>query len=154
MNIENRNASRRLPGIFLNHPYGAAFCRARPGTNESPNVPVPGFCFLEKSPMEERIARICPYCGKKFVPIRPTQISCGNKACVRTHSDRERALSLEEKRAVRIQTLRRCHDYGRPTPDYRCSSCWKKLRRKRGLLPEERRLETAQSEGGFRSTGA
>ncbi len=24
--------------------------------------------------------------------------------------------------------MRRCHDCGRPTPDYRCRSCWQKKR--------------------------
>ena len=28
--------------------------------------------------------------------------------------------------------MRRCHDCGRPTTDYRCPACWAKLRRKGG----------------------
>lgn len=31
------------------------------------------------------------------------------------------------------QLLRKCHDCGRPTSDYRCQECWKKWRRKHGV---------------------
>lgn len=31
--------------------------------------------------------------------------------------------------------IRRCHDCGRPTTDYRCPGCWEKLRRKGGYVP-------------------
>ena len=29
--------------------------------------------------------------------------------------------------------MRRCHDCGRPTTDYRCPKCWAKIRRKSGV---------------------
>lgn len=32
---------------------------------------------------------------------------------------------------------RRCHDCGRPTPDYRCPACWRKLRQRLGCSAEE-----------------
>lgn len=32
---------------------------------------------------------------------------------------------------------RRCHDCGRPTPDYRCPACWRKLRKKLDCPVEE-----------------
>jgi hypothetical protein len=32
---------------------------------------------------------------------------------------------------------RKCHDCGKPTPDYRCPSCWRKLRQRLGCPAEE-----------------
>lgn len=31
--------------------------------------------------------------------------------------------------------MRRCHDCGRPTTDYRCPRCWARLRRRGGYAP-------------------
>ena len=31
------------------------------------------------------------------------------------------------------KNIRRCHDCGRPTTDYRCPKCWAKIRRKSGV---------------------
>lgn len=33
--------------------------------------------------------------------------------------------------------LRKCHDCGKPTPDYRCPACWRKLRKRLGCPVEE-----------------
>ena len=33
--------------------------------------------------------------------------------------------------------MRKCHDCGRPTPDYRCPACWRKLRKRLGCPVEE-----------------
>jgi hypothetical protein len=33
--------------------------------------------------------------------------------------------------------MRKCHDCGKPTPDYRCPACWRKLRRRLGCPVEE-----------------
>lgn len=31
------------------------------------------------------------------------------------------------------KNIRRCHDCGAPTTDYRCPKCWAKIRRKSGV---------------------
>lgn len=36
--------------------------------------------------------------------------------------------------------LRRCHDCGKPTPDYRCPACWRKLRKRLGCPVEEEQI--------------
>lgn len=35
------------------------------------------------------------------------------------------------------RVTRRCHDCGKPTPDYRCPACWRKLRKRLGCPVEE-----------------
>lgn len=61
---------------------------------------------------------------------------------IRAHSElfpeeRERKDSLPGK-APYIQItryMRRCHDCGRPTTDYRCPRCWARLRSRGGYAP-------------------
>ena len=51
-------------------------------------------------------------------------------------SVKARALSLQLRGGPKPRLpkqkvfMRKCHDCGRPTPDYRCSKCWAKLREK------------------------
>lgn len=58
-------------------------------------------------------------------------------------SVKARALHLSlrggaKPRPPRLENVkRRCHDCGRPTPDYRCPACWRKLRRRLGCPAEE-----------------
>ena len=35
---------------------------------------------------------------------------------------------------------RRCHDCGRPTPDYRCPACWAAFRRRHGVTWDDAEL--------------
>lgn len=41
--------------------------------------------------------------------------------------------TVESKTGGFLTPIRACHDCGRPTPDYRCPECWRKLRLKAGL---------------------
>jgi hypothetical protein len=34
-----------------------------------------------------------------------------------------------ESKPAPVGKMRRCHDCGKPTPDFRCPECWRKLRR-------------------------
>ena len=58
-------------------------------------------------------------------------------------SVKARALHLSlrggaKPRPPRLENVkRRCHDCGKPTPDYRCPACWRKLRRRLGCPVEE-----------------
>lgn len=52
--------------------------------------------------------------GKSYIPQ-------GNKALYKRNS----------------RYMRRCHDCGRPTTDYRCPRCWARLRRTGGYSPTE-----------------
>lgn len=81
--------------------------------------------------------RICPYCQESFQPSSSRQHVCSRPACRRADATRRTRQALAEKRAVYIQNLRRCHDCGRPTSNYRCKRCWEKLRRDLDILPEE-----------------
>lgn len=61
---------------------------------------------------------------------------------IRDHSERfpaplERKDILRGKASYRQITryMRRCHDCGRPTTDYRCPRCWARLRSRGGYAP-------------------
>ncbi len=41
-------------------------------------------------------------------------------------------VSCEDKLLKKAGITRRCHDCGRPTNNYRCVSCWRKLRDSNG----------------------
>ena len=96
--------------------------------------------------------RRCVVCGKTYLVTRPGQLVCADELCqqvvlreaqaIRTLQGGrkskpvsvrdERKLALAEKRG---QSLRKCHDCGRPTTDFRCPSCRAKFRAKHGLAP-------------------
>jgi hypothetical protein len=96
--------------------------------------------------------RRCAVCGKTYLVSRPGQIVCADDLCqqvvlreaqaIRTlRGERkevplpvrdERKLALAEKRG---QSLRKCHDCGRPTTDFRCPSCRNEWRVRNGLAP-------------------
>lgn len=58
-------------------------------------------------------------------------------------SVKARALSLQLRGGPKPRLpkqkdhMRKCHDCGKPTPDYRCPACWRKLRRRLGCPVEE-----------------
>ena len=58
-------------------------------------------------------------------------------------SVKQRALSLNVRggakpRPPKLDNVKRkCHDCGKPTPDYRCPACWRKLRKRLGCPAEE-----------------
>lgn len=86
-------------------------------------------CFCQACRETDNMEKkICPYCGKEFMPRTIRQVTCRNKACIRANSDKLKALALEEKRSVKIYNMRRCHDCGLPTTNYRCAKCWAKIR--------------------------
>ena len=96
--------------------------------------------------------RKCAVCGKTYLVTRPGQLVCADELCQqvvlreaqairalaggrkgKTLPVRdERKLALAEKRS---QKLRKCHDCGRPTVDFRCPSCRTAWRVKNGLAP-------------------
>lgn len=95
--------------------------------------------------------RRCAVCGKTYLVTRPGQLVCADELCqqavlreaqaITRQGDRkgkailvrdERKLALAEKRG---QALRKCHDCGRPTTDFRCPPCKAKWRVKNGLAP-------------------
>ena len=96
--------------------------------------------------------RRCAVCGKTYLVTRPGQLVCADELCqqvvlreaqaIRALAGGrkgkalpvrdERKLALAEKRS---QKLRKCHDCGRPTVDFRCPSCRAAWRIKHGLAP-------------------
>lgn len=58
-------------------------------------------------------------------------------------SVKQRALSLNVRggakpRPPKLDNVKRkCHDCGRPTPDYRCPACWRKLRAEKNYSMED-----------------
>lgn len=96
--------------------------------------------------------RRCAVCGKTYLVTRPGQLVCADELCqqvvlreaqaIRALAGGrkgkalpvrdERKLALAEKRS---QKLRKCHDCGRPTVDFRCPSCRTAWRIKNGLAP-------------------
>ena len=96
--------------------------------------------------------RRCAVCNKTYLVTRPGQLVCADPLCqhvvlqeaqaIRALNGEkkegplpvrdERRLALAEKRG---QKLRKCHDCGRPTVDFRCPSCRAAWRVKNGLAP-------------------
>lgn len=71
----------------------------------------------------------CKCCGKEF-PAKGNAAFC-DKACgYAFRSGMSREEWLEEHPQSDTSTLfkRKCHDCGKPTNDYRCQTCWAKLR--------------------------
>lgn len=72
----------------------------------------------------------CMDCGKQISLIQVIRGRCPE--CARQHKAR---LNREYYRrircvetSIRLAPARACHDCGRPTTDYRCASCWAKIR--------------------------
>ena len=96
--------------------------------------------------------RRCAVCNKTYLVTRPGQLVCADPLCqhvvlqeaqaIRALNGEkkevplpvrdERKLALAEKRG---QKLRKCHDCGRPTVDFRCLACRAAWRVKNGLAP-------------------
>ena len=89
--------------------------------------------------------RRCAVCGRTYLVTRPGQLVCADELCQQvvlreaqairalTGGRKERSLPVRDERKLALaekrgQALRKCHDCGRPTYDYRCSECWKKIR--------------------------
>lgn len=47
----------------------------------------------------------------------------------------KRKITLGKASRQITRDIRRCHDCGRPTTDYRCPRCWARLRRRGGYAP-------------------
>lgn len=97
--------------------------------------------------------RKCAVCGKTYLVTRPGQLVCADEMCqqvvlreaqaIRALAGGrkgksvpvrdERKMALAEKRG--IGALRKCHDCGRPTSNFRCPACHAKWRVKNGLAP-------------------
>lgn len=80
----------------------------------------------------------CQYCGASFRPTNNCQKICGNPACDKKRRlENCRELRKRNKRAVEItgidldkpiNPMRKCHDCGEPTYNYRCDKCRAKWR--------------------------
>ena len=97
--------------------------------------------------------RRCAVCGKTYLVTRPGQLVCADELCqqvvlreaqaIRAQAGRgkgkalpvrdERKIALAEKRPA--GSIRKCHDCGRPTTDFRCPPCRAKFRALHGLPP-------------------
>lgn len=96
--------------------------------------------------------RKCAVCGKTYLVTRPGQLVCADELCqqvvlreaqaIRSLAGGrkgkampvrdERKTALAEKRGL---GLRKCHDCGRPTVDFRCPPCKAAWRARHGLAP-------------------
>ena len=64
--------------------------------------------------------RSCALCGAEFTLPRKSERKYCSKTC------RDKAFAQQYYR--KGSSLRRCHDCGKPTSDYRCKDCWEKYR--------------------------
>lgn len=74
--------------------------------------------------------------------------SCTSRACTLGLAKRRQPKAVQ---SVSELSMRRCHDCGRPTPDYRCPKCLAKWRQRNGVAltsPKEDDL------GGYTAFGA
>ena len=62
--------------------------------------------------------KICPVCGANFTTARIGKIYCSRRC----------AKAAERQSRGNDVVLRVCHDCGRPTSNYRCPECWRRLR--------------------------
>lgn len=72
----------------------------------------------------------CLDCGKQISLIQVIRGRCPE--CARQHKARLNREYYRRTRGTvassRLAPGRVCHDCGRPTSNYRCSSCWEKIR--------------------------
>lgn len=85
--------------------------------------------------------RICVHCGGEIAATRQgNAVYCSKKCCRAEKSKREkerRGVATPKKLAVNFGKPRTCHDCGKPTANYRCPECWKKLRAGMGITESE-----------------
>lgn len=73
-----------------------------------------------------------PDCGKVFLPRHDRQLFC-SKVCA---AQARKSVPPEERLTSKFREtpiLRRCHDCGVPTPDYRCRYCRERWRMRHHL---------------------
>ncbi len=75
----------------------------------------PKFCPECRAKREPRVA-ICNICKRPFKRTQSIKTTCPD------------CLKLLEECDHEIYELRRCHDCGAPTYNYRCDECWRKIR--------------------------
>ena len=83
--------------------------------------------------------RICRNCGAIFDASYGSQLYCCNE-CRLEHTGRIKPAVVREEIEVPVDEqpifLRKCHDCGRPTTNYRCDKCLSKWRRKHHVKDE------------------
>ena len=77
----------------------------------------------EKKPEKKRrlFYKSCAVCGTPFEAKTVNALYC-SKEC------KNKAFGLRTYETRQIRGTRKCHDCGKPTDNYRCPSCWRKLR--------------------------
>lgn len=75
--------------------------------------------------------KVCKRCGKTIKTAHEFCYRCRERLMC---AEKKRQLrDLAEMQACRNTAKRRCPDCGKPTTNYRCVSCWERLRKKHGL---------------------
>ena len=100
------------------------------------------------------VVRYCLYCGNQLPEDANSQRLYCSHDCQHKDYERRKAAGLPSAVPTKSHNgspatiyLRKCHDCGEPCNDYRCHSCWLKMRRKLGLL--EYVTETESEWDGF-----
>lgn len=76
--------------------------------------------------INNKVQKKCKVCGAEFMASQ-----YGNaKYCIPCRQKKQKGLKQDDIAFKK----RRCHDCGKITYNYRCDSCWEKLRRKLGLV--------------------
>ena len=84
--------------------------------------------------VEKRPEKHCAVCGAAFVPCQKSQLYC-SEACRKAFTGRASSLSI-----------RKCHDCGKPTTDYRCERCRTLFRNRHGVPCSA--LDASEAYGG------
>lgn len=82
----------------------------------------------------KRIQKRCLCCGETFLAVTKERLFC-DRYCFYAYQlgmSRERYLKERTTSQVKL-SVRKCHDCGKPTTDYRCSSCRDKWRKRHGV---------------------
>lgn len=92
--------------------------------------------------------RICAYCKKSLQMSHTARVYCSDACRARARQARERGeenfvkgagthgTQTDMHKKPQVQK-RRCHDCGKPTHNYRCAECWRKVRDANGISESE-----------------
>lgn len=104
---------------------------------------------LEREDRRQRTAvqKVCRVCGKVFSTTSKIRVTCStecaklNEQHVKAAYSKKNALEIRsdrlacdtrERESMNEPKMRKCHDCGRPTWNYRCEPCWAKRRKDLG----------------------
>lgn len=88
------------------------------------------------------VPRLCAYCSKQLEPSHASRVYCSDVCRLSARKDRQHEYYLgysknyEQHKLPKIEK-RKCASCGKPTHDFRCAECWRKIRAENGIFESE-----------------